>query len=60
VNPTLRQVAKRFRVTYDDIETACSDYLGEGYLGIAVAVGISGHGYANLTPRGSQQVEAYK
>ena len=59
VNPTLRQVASRFRVTYDEIECTCEDYCGEGYLGIAVAVGITGSGYADLTPRGIQCVEAY-
>ena len=60
IYPTMRQVAKRFRVAYDEIEDACQIYQGEGYLGLVVAIGIQGHGYADITPRGEQQVEAYK
>lgn len=62
--PTLREATRRFRCTLDDIENTVGDDVEvEGhedyYLGIAVAVGISGSGYADLEPRGEQLVEAY-
>ncbi len=61
VYPTLRQAAKRFRCTYDDIQDAVDGWQAdEGYLGIAVATGISGAGYANIIPRGAQLIEAYR
>ena len=58
--PTLRQTAKRFKVTYDEIEQVADDYQGDGYLGIACAVGISGVGSAAIEPRGEHLVEAYR
>ena len=58
--PTFRQVAKRFGVTYDDIEEAASGDVGGRYLGIAVAVGISEVGYREFDCRGDWLVEAYQ
>ena len=60
VCPTLRQVSKRFRCTYDEIEDACEEGVEDCYLGIATAFGIAGYGHADITPRGAQLVEAYK
>jgi hypothetical protein len=59
--PTMREATKRFRCTLDDIENVMGDDLGEEdrYLGIAVAVGIPGVGYANIETRGDQLIEAY-
>lgn len=59
VCPTMRQAAKRFRCTYDDIEDACNDGFEHGYLGIATGFGISGYGHADITPRGNWLIEAY-
>jgi len=61
VYPTLRQAAKRFHCTYDDIQDAVDDWQGDtGYLGIAVAIGIPGQGSADIAPRGAQLIEAYR
>lgn len=61
VYPTFRQAAKRFHCTYDDIQDAVDGYQSdEGYLGVAIAIGIPGHGYASITPRGNHLIEAYK
>jgi len=59
--PTMREATKRFRCTLDDIENVMGDDLGEEdrYLGIAVAVGVHGVGYANIETRGEQLIEAY-
>jgi hypothetical protein len=45
----------------DDIENVIGDDIGDEdrYLGIAVAVGISGVGMADIEPRGEQLIEAY-
>lgn len=58
--PTMRGATKRFRCSMDDIENIMGDDIGEEdrYLGLAVAVGIQGVGYADL-PRGEQLIEAY-
>lgn len=57
--PTFRQVAGRFKVTYDQIEQACEDWQGDAYM--APAVGIrSGSGYATFATRGEHLVEAYR
>lgn len=59
--PTFRQVAKRFKVTYDEIETVIDDYQGDGYLGMAVGmqVGGMGGGTYRFESRGQYLVEAY-
>ena len=59
VYPTVRQAAKRFRCSYDDIQDAVDSFDGEGYLGIAVAIGIPGSGYDKITPDGDRPIEAY-
>lgn len=57
--PTFRQVASRFKVTYDKIEQACDEWQGDGYM--APAVGFrSGNGVASFATRGEHQVEAYR
>ena len=58
VYPTLRQAARRFRTTVAEVEEAVDSGDVGGYLGIAVAIGIPGVGYADL-PRGEWMVEAY-
>lgn len=55
--PMLRQAARRFYCTYDDLEAACSAYDGAGYLGIAVAMRTNS-GYWEIEPR--QLIEAYR
>lgn len=58
-HPTFRQVARRFRVTHDQIEQACEDWQGDGYM--CPAVGFrSGSGYATFSTRGEHLVEAYR
>lgn len=57
--PTLRQVAQRFGLTYNEIEDLVECYDGDGYLGIFVAIQV-GSGVGCIEPRGSQQVEAYR
>ena len=62
VFPTFRQIAKRFRVRYDEIEDAvadgqCSDECGS-YFGVSIGVQIQGVGYAEHGTRGEYQVEA--
>lgn len=58
--PTLRQVARHFRVTHDQIEDACNDWDSrEGYLGIAVGFRTAS-GWAEYATRGEQLVEAYR
>lgn len=57
--PTFRQVARRFKVTYDQIEQACEDWQGDAYM--APAIGIrSGSGFATFATRGEHLVEAYR
>ena len=57
--PTFRQVARRFKVNYDQIEQACEDWQGDAYM--APAVGFrSGSGYATFATRGEHLVEAYR
>lgn len=61
--PTFRQVAKRFKVKYDDIEDAVSDGQGRNdcgeYFGVGIGVAISGCGYRQHDTRGEYEVEAY-
>lgn len=59
--PTLQQAARRFRCRISDVEEAVegSSLDGDHYFGIAVAVGISGVGYAPHDHRGECQIEAY-
>ena len=57
--PTMRKAAKRFRCKLSDIEDAVNDYYGDGYMGIVVAVGMSGVGYAEIDIKGDQYIEAY-
>lgn len=59
-HPTFRQAAKRFRCRIDDIESACEDYDGGGYMKAGVAMGMLGHGYACFENKGDWLVEAYK
>jgi hypothetical protein len=57
--PTLRVVARRFRVTHDQIEDACNEWDSkEGYLGIAVGFR-TGAGWGSYANRGDCLVEAY-
>jgi hypothetical protein len=62
--PTFRQIAKRFRVNYDQIEDAVSDGQGNeecgSYFGVAIGVQIRGVGYAEHNSRGEYFVEAEK
>lgn len=58
--PTFRQVAKRFNVTYDQIEDACADWdNSKGYMG-AVVGGQCNGGHFGYDHRGEQLVEAYQ
>jgi hypothetical protein len=57
--PTVCQAARRFSCSYQAIEDATCDPPDEAeYLGIAVAMGIPGHGYYPLE-KAEQLVEAY-
>jgi len=59
IYPTFREVAKRFKVTHDDIEAACDDWdKSNGYMQPAVGVR-SGAGVAAYKHRGDCLVEAY-
>lgn len=56
--PTFRQVARRFRVNFSQIEEACEDYQGKGYMKPAVGFrNYSGHG--SFETQGDWLVEAY-
>jgi hypothetical protein len=58
--PTLREVARRFRVTHDQIESACHDWDSkEGYLDIAVGFRTYS-GWGAFSNRGDCLVEAYR
>jgi hypothetical protein len=57
--PTLAAAAHRFGCSIGDIEDAAEGYGGDGYMGIAVGVGIAGSGYAEHKHRGECQIEAY-
>ena len=57
--PTFRQVASKFKVTYDQIEQACDDWQADAYM--APAVGMrSGTGVFSFSSRGEHLVEAYR
>lgn len=56
--PTFRQVAKRFRCTYDEIEGAIYDYVGKSYMGMAVGCQVGTAIYVCPT-RGLYEVECY-
>lgn len=56
--PTVRQCAQRFRVRQAVIEEICSDYIGEGYMGLIVGFR-TGAGYGSYSSLGEYQVEAY-
>lgn len=57
--PTFRQVASKFKVTYDQIEQACEDWQGDAYMTPAVGFR-SGGGCAFFATRGEYQIEAYR
>ncbi len=61
--PTFRMAAKRFRVPMDEIEQACADYQGDGYMQPATGYGVGGNvgmrGAARIATRGEWLVEAY-
>jgi hypothetical protein len=60
IYPTMRQAAKYFGVSIDQIEEVADEGLeGERYLGLATAVR-AGSGVANIEPRGAWLVEAYE
>lgn len=59
VYPTIREAARHFRVRQQDIEDACNDYTGPGYLGLIVGIR-TGAGIGSYDRRGDCQVEAYK
>lgn len=56
--PTIRAAARKFRVTQQDIEDTCGDYIGKGYMGI-VAGARTGAGVYSYKG-GDRQIEAYK
>jgi hypothetical protein len=56
--PTLRTCAQRFGCSLDAVEAAVEQYQGDGYLGVAVALGVRGAGHFDL-PRAQHLVEAY-
>lgn len=56
--PTMRQATKQFKVRLSDIEDACQDYCGRGYLGLAVGFR-TGSGYGVYAVKGDCLVEAY-
>jgi hypothetical protein len=57
--PTVRDAAKRFRVTQGAIEEACYDYQGSGYLGLIVGFKTYA-GRGEYATKGACQVEAYQ
>ena len=57
--PTFRQVSRRFKVSYDEIEQACEDWQGQGYMTPAVGFRL-GNGFASFKTRGEHLVEAYR
>jgi hypothetical protein len=60
--PTIRQVKRRFRgASYGDVEDACANYCGEGYMGLGVGyqVGGLGGGTAYEGNANEHVVEAY-
>jgi hypothetical protein len=59
VFPTFREVAKRFRCKYDDIEATVEDYCGDGYMGVAIGIQVNG-AIGLYESRGQYYVEAYK
>lgn len=56
--PTFRQAAKRFGVTLDEVEQACLDWQGDGYMQPAVGMG-GQHGCFKFENKGDWLVEAY-
>lgn len=59
VYPSFREVAKRFKVTHDQIEQACEDWdSSQGYMGTVVGIR-AGSGIAAIKHRGEYLVEAY-
>ena len=57
--PTFRDVAKRFKVTYDQIEQTCEDWdHRQGYMQPAIG-GQCGSGIFTYSSRGEHLVEAY-
>ena len=60
--PTFRQVAKRFKVSYDQIEDAIADGQGRSgcgdYFGAGIGIQIPGVGYLVYSARGEYIVEA--
>lgn len=61
--PTFRMAAKRFGVALDEIEQACDDYQGDGYMQPATGLSVGGNvgmrGAASFATRGEWLVEAY-
>ena len=56
--PTFRQAARHFRVRLSEIEDACQDYQGDGYMKPATGFRtFSGHG--SFEHQGDWLVEAY-
>ena len=60
-DPTVRQAAKHFRVTQDEVLDAVNDYHGNNskYFGVAVGVQIQGVGYYEERCTGKYTIEAY-
>lgn len=58
--PTFRQVAKRFNVTLDDVEQACYDWQGQGYMQPAVGFRTGGGGVGEYKNKGDWFVEAHE
>lgn len=57
--PTFRQAAKRFKVTLSEVEDACEDYSGDGYMKAAVCIR-AGNGIYSFKSKGDWLVEAYQ
>lgn len=58
VYPSFSAAAKHFGVTLDELESACGDWGGPGYMGAGVACGTAS-GHTRRAPRGRWVVEAY-
>lgn len=56
--PTFREAARYFRVKLSDIQQACDDWQGEGYMQAGVG-GRTGQGHYPHEAMGEYQVEAY-
>lgn len=56
--PSFSSAARHFGTTLDEVESACGDWGGPGYMGAGVASGTAS-GHSRRAPRGQWLVEAY-